>query len=105
MRCGECGSRNTARKNVKGQEFPHREHDKLKLLFDVQLECCNECDNIMMRGDDAKDLSKALDASIDPELCERCKDPMDPNLNTTPDGNYFCDDCISMDDVFGDDDG
>lgn len=61
MRCGECGSRNAERQNAKGKTFPHRTHSHLELIYDLYLETCTDCGNIMMRLIDAKLLSLALD--------------------------------------------
>ena len=36
--------------------------------------------------------------------CERCGCQMDEDLNPTPFGNYYCEDCITMEDVFPEED-
>lgn len=41
--------------------------------------------------------------TVHSEVCERCKELLDPRVNATPEGHYLCDECISMDDVFSDD--
>jgi late competence protein required for DNA uptake (superfamily II DNA/RNA helicase) len=35
--------------------------------------------------------------------CERCGCTMDDDLNPTPSGHYLCEDCITMEDVFPED--
>jgi len=61
MRCGNCGSKDIIKKNVKGREFPYRDCLKLKLETDVELSVCNMCDNILMTGDDCKRLDEGLE--------------------------------------------
>lgn len=36
--------------------------------------------------------------------CERCGEFVPLGYNATPSGNLFCEDCISFDDVFPDED-
>lgn len=64
VRCGECGSKDIAKQNVKGRYFPFLSFPKVKLQKDLELSVCNECQNIiMMKGDSVK-LDQGLEESI-----------------------------------------
>lgn len=64
VRCGECGSKNVLSQNVKGRLFPFMAYTKVKILKDLSLSVCQECDNIILQKGDAISLDKALSDSI-----------------------------------------
>lgn len=64
VRCGECGSKNISKRNVKGRYFPYLSFPKVKLQKDLELHVCNECSNIIMTKGDSVELDKGLENSI-----------------------------------------
>lgn len=60
LNCGNCGSSNVKKTNVKGREFDWRHIKRIKLLIDVNLQVCSDCSNIIYYYEDFKKLDDAL---------------------------------------------
>ena len=67
MICGKCGSKNLGTKSAKGGSFPYKQYISVKVLVDVYLTACLDCDNILLMAGDCERLNKALEDSI-PEV-------------------------------------
>lgn len=63
LRCGECGSFEVAKKDVKGEFFPYMSEEKLELLVSLDLSVC-KCGNILLCPGDCKALDEKLKESL-----------------------------------------
>ncbi len=70
LRCGECGSKDTAYQNVKGKFFPFESFNKVKLSTDLDLCQCNKCGSTILAPGDAERLDLALELTIKNSVAE-----------------------------------
>src|SRR5690606_15176297 len=63
-RCGQCGSTNVDKENVKGRKFSYKDFNAVELSVDLQLHVCQNCSNIITLAGE----SALIDTSIENSL-------------------------------------
>lgn len=64
MRCGECGSKNIKIRNVAGKTFRWKDFSKVTLSQKLELNVCQECENVILLLADGEKLDTAIEASV-----------------------------------------
>lgn len=68
MTCGECGSKNITRQNVKGRNFRWKDYSSIKNSQDLDLLVCNSCKNIITKAGESVLIDNAIKASITEQI-------------------------------------
>lgn len=68
MTCGECGSKNITKKNVKGRIFRWKDYASVKNTQNLQLCVCENCENIITKAGESQLIDDAIKASITDQI-------------------------------------
>lgn len=68
MRCGECGSKNIKRQNVQGRSFRWKDFSAATVIKPLELNVCQECNNIITKAGESKLIDEAIEASISEQV-------------------------------------